>query len=1031
EGGNLFDYITTGECNSPNDGFHALMKVNFDSYFNAGYQAMYPINWLNDYTQNISDCKMDLFSVLLHEVGHMLGFVSLANNNGQLEPFSLFGNNNFSRLDFLMYRSNDMTATSLQKFILGTPNNCFINPIFSNISLNDKKFWSGSNDAPNNHPILSGSHYYTEESSLLNSMLSHLDEQALSYTLRSRNAPGYSENYAMGPFISNGENTRSYSDAEVVIFLNMGYNLNPLFNNSNLNNLPPYSLKIGNDPNYPKPYNDSLIQSFYQDIVNPDTVIINNVGTSVTFNLWQDTGIMDHEGQVVTVADSSLTNIRGCGNGGNNHNQLSLSADKKSITFIPRANFVGRAQFAFKLFDGVKVGSWHLYTIDVLTGNNVNYPFGSNLLINGDLEEGTEVRRSGIEQSKPNTTQEFYKEGFIRGTHFSDANPFNEYANLWGPFGAGDMIRNSWGWDYCTYGSSTNSFPTSYFPLPKSDYGDRYRSLRENYNYFGLGDSLRQFHKYVLKFDYAHKQGVFNVNQTSFPIIVGFTNNPICNDLPILENKINEHIIHAPLNTWEQKEIFFYYCSSIPTTFLNIQIGLSDVLIDNIEIREVTEIPDLEVSISGDSTICKGSSTVLSANVSNSFCNPSYLWSNGATTSSILVIPTTTQNYTVTVNDGNQSASALKNVSVLSTVATIPTFTQSNPICHGVPVYPLSTTSSNLISGVWYPELNDTISTTYTFIPNSGQCASVTTMDIVVIEPISPISITDTIFCYGSNMNDLAAIPTNGITGTWSPIFFYLGIGTKNFTFTPNYGQCATTATLTVTVIPLPTNSITTQDSTIICQGDSVVLYTNVGADITYQWKMNGEFLEGEAGASYTATESGSYTSVLTNNSNCTSTSLPIVITVNPISTPTFNQIAPIISGTVLNELPTSSTNGIIGTWSPALNNTATTTYTFTPNEGQCAPLTTMTVIVNPDSTTFSWLVYPTPTNGSLTLQFSGLNADAQLLIVDSRGRLVRKISISKNIESYSLDISALAAGEYFLNLENQNIKEKKKITKF
>jgi hypothetical protein len=53
------------------------------------------------------------------------------------------------------------------------------------------------------------------------------------------------------------------------------------------------------------------------------------------------------------------------------------------------------------------------------------------------------------------------------------------------------------------------------------------------------------------------------------------------------------------------------------------------------------------------------------------------------------------------------------------------------------------------------------------------------------------------------------------------------------------------------------------------------------------------------------------------------------------------------------------------------------------------------------------------------------------LLIIDARGRLVRKISIPKNTESLPLDISALAAGEYFLQVENEVLKEKQKITKY
>jgi gliding motility-associated-like protein/uncharacterized repeat protein (TIGR01451 family) len=44
--------------------------------------------------------------------------------------------------------------------------------------------------------------------------------------------------------------------------------------------------------------------------------------------------------------------------------------------------------------------------------------------------------------------------------------------------------------------------------------------------------------------------------------------------------------------------------------------------------------------------------------------------------------------------------------------------------------------------------------------------------------------------------------------------------------------------------------------------------------------------------------------------------------------------------------LPTTSNNGITGTWSPAVNSNATTTYTFTPTAGQCAVPTTLTVVV-------------------------------------------------------------------------------------
>lgn len=63
---------------------------------------------------------------------------------------------------------------------------------------------------------------------------------------------------------------------------------------------------------------------------------------------------------------------------------------------------------------------------------------------------------------------------------------------------------------------------------------------------------------------------------------------------------------------------------------------------------------------------------------------------------------------------------------------------------------------------------------------------------------------------------------------------------------------------------------------------------------------------------------------------------------------PEFNSISPICSGGSVT-LPTTSVNFIDGSWSPAVNNTTTTTYTFTPNANQCgAVIATLTVEVLP-----------------------------------------------------------------------------------
>lgn len=76
-----------------------------------------------------------------------------------------------------------------------------------------------------------------------------------------------------------------------------------------------------------------------------------------------------------------------------------------------------------------------------------------------------------------------------------------------------------------------------------------------------------------------------------------------------------------------------------------------------------------------------------------------------------------------------------------------------------------------------------------------------------------------------------------------------------------------------------------------------------------------------------------------------------IVLDPQVIDTPLFTQVGPYCGGAMIPALPTTSTNGITGTWSPALNNTATTTYTFSPAPGQCSGTQTMTIQVNPAPT--------------------------------------------------------------------------------
>ncbi len=263
---------------------------------------------------------------------------------------------------------------------------------------------------------------------------------------------------------------------------------------------------------------------------------------------------------------------------------------------------------------------------------------------------------------------------------------------------------------------------------------------------------------------------------------------------------------------------------------------------------------------------------------------------------------------------------------------TAPTFNPVSPICAGGALSALPTTSINGIAGTWSPALNNTATTVYTFTPTAGQCASTTTLTITVNQSTVPTFAAVAPICSGGILNPLPTTSINGITGTWSPALN--NTATTVYTFTPATGQCASTATLTITVNQTNITPTFTAVSPICSGGILNPLPTTSINGITGTWSPA---LDNTATTVYTFTPA---------TGQCASAAT-LTITVNPASTPTFTAVAPICSGGTLDALPTTSNNGFAGSWSPALDNTTTTTYTFTPAAGQCASATTLTVTVN------------------------------------------------------------------------------------
>ena len=177
---------------------------------------------------------------------------------------------------------------------------------------------------------------------------------------------------------------------------------------------------------------------------------------------------------------------------------------------------------------------------------------------------------------------------------------------------------------------------------------------------------------------------------------------------------------------------------------------------------------------------------------------------------------------------------------------------------------------------------------------------------------------------------------------TWNGVI-YTTSGIKTWTGT-NAAGCDSIVTLNLTI-----NQATTSSTSItVCS--------------SYTWN----------GVTYS--NSGVYTySFPGGNANGCDSSAILNLTVNQPRVPSFNQLSPVCINSSFS-LPSTSTNGISGSWSPAPNNQTTTTYTFTPNAGQCALPATMTVTVNatPTVPTFTQIAAICK-NGNFTLPTTSL----------------------------------------------------------
>jgi len=379
----------------------------------------------------------------------------------------------------------------------------------------------------------------------------------------------------------------------------------------------------------------------------------------------------------------------------------------------------------------------------------------------------------------------------------------------------------------------------------------------------------------------------------------------------------------------------------------NVPAGDYDVTVTDFWGCQITEtatvmnpnVPALAVGTQTDATCVGLSDGTLSVNVSGGAGSETYVW-NPPVSTGTSATGLAAGVYDVTVTDALMCSSTLS-VTVGETPEAIPAFTPLASICEGTTPPTLPGTDNNGITGSWNPGsfsgATGGVTETATFTPTAGQCATTGTLSLQVnaagtIPTFTPLAST----CVGAVAPTLPTTSNNTITGSWNAAPSTATQGTFTFTFTPDAGQCADPTTISFTVNPVTTTTF--NSLTAVCQGATAPsLPTTSTNGVTGSWNA----------APSTGT-AGTFTFTFTPTAGQCASTATLSLTVNPNVTPSFTALAAVCQGAAAPTLPTSSTNGVTGTWNAAPS-TATAgafTFTFTPTAGQCASTATLSLQV-------------------------------------------------------------------------------------
>ncbi|MBI3500518.1 MAG: gliding motility-associated C-terminal domain-containing protein [Bacteroidetes bacterium] len=378
------------------------------------------------------------------------------------------------------------------------------------------------------------------------------------------------------------------------------------------------------------------------------------------------------------------------------------------------------------------------------------------------------------------------------------------------------------------------------------------------------------------------------------------------------------------------------------------------------------------INITGNNTICQGQFATLTASGGGT-----YSWSNSSTSPTIVVNPTSTVIYSVTVTGANGcTGTSSITVNVISTPTA--SISAASAICSGNSVTLTASGGGNYSwwnNGAASATITDnpTSTTTYTVTVSNGSCSSTTTATVNVNQsPAASISGSNTI-CVGYVVTLTAS---GGGTYSWNT-------GQTSATITDNPASattysvvvtaangCTNTASVTVNVLATPTASVSGNNT--ICSGQSATLTASGGGN--YLWSPGGQTT-----ASIIVSPASNTTYSVTVSAGSCSDATSILVSVNPTPSATISGNTSICQG---QNVSLTASGGGTYSWSTGAtsasitdNPTSNTSYTVIISNGQCASaaVANVTVLSTPTaSITASSFTICSGTSATLTASGGG-----------------------------------------------------------